>query len=365
MCDSILNLPDRIAGLPEREQARVRRLFEVGTRTGRLVVPESLAPKLARWYAAPGDTGPQQAIARASAQRVARTFNLYSGEGALFNELRARRPMQHGNTADLDARIEKARQGCDFCDPLRMTTADTWGRITGASSVSAANASMYDAHHGMVVFGEHHPHRFGPEQVADYLDVAARWLHRSREEDPTLRYPFIMWNCLEKAGASQPHGHLQMLLTRDRPYARQAWMIRVADDYHRQTNARYWDDWLAAHESLGLVRRRGSVACVASITPIKEKEMLVIGGRRLDDDFVGAVAAVLRCLIDRLGVLSFNVGLYLPPMDGDEGYDLPLIARCVDRGDPSRPTADVGAMELYGSPVVASDPYRVIEALEP
>jgi len=364
MPESILNLPDRIASLRGEDRARVERLFAISTLTGRLVVPEPLAPKLAKWYAAPGDTGPQQAIARASEQRVARTFNRFSGEGALFNELRARRPMQHGNTADLDARIEKARQGCDFCDPLRMTTADTWGRITGASSVSAANASMYDAHHGMVVFGEHHPHRFGPEEVADYLDVAARWLRRCRDEDPTLRYPFIMWNCLEKAGASQPHGHLQMLLTRDRPYARQAWMIRVADDYRRQTNARYWDDWLAAHESLGLVRRRGSVACAASITPIKEKEMLVIG-RGLDDDFVGALTAVLRCLIDRLGVLSFNVGVYLPPLDGENGYDLPVIARCVDRGDPSRPTADVGAMELYGSPVVASDPYRVIEALVP
>lgn len=363
MAETILDLPNRLAGLARGNRVRTERLFEVSTLTGRLTVPEPLAPKLAKWYAAPGDAGPEAAIARASEQRVARTFNKFSGEGALFNELRAKRPMQHGSTADLDARIEKARQGCDFCDPIRMTTADTWGRITGSHSVSAANASMYDAHHGMVVFGEHHPHRFDHDQVADYVDVAMRWLRRSNDEEPTLRHPFIMWNCLEKAGASQPHGHLQMLLTRDRPYARQASMIRAADEYRRQTKAPYWDDWVAAHESLGLARRRGSAACVASITPIKEKETLVVGGLAVDADFVEAVADVLRCFIDRLGVLSFNVGIYLPPLDGDAAYDMPVIARCVDRGDPSRPTADVGAMELYGSPVVASDPYRVIEAL--
>jgi hypothetical protein len=361
--ETILDLPHRIADLGSDDRARAERLFAVNTLTGRLVVPEPLAPKLAKWYAAPGDAGRQQAIARASEQRVARTFNKFSGEGALFNELRAKRPMQHGSTADLDARIEKVKQGCDFCDPVRMTTADIWGRITGRHSISAANASMYDAHHGMVVFGEHHPHRFGRDEVADYIDVALRWLRRTNEEDSTLRYPFIMWNCLEKAGASQPHGHLQMLITRDRPYARQAWMIGVAGDYGRRAKARYWDDWVAAHESLGLVRRRGSAACVASITPIKEKEMLVVGGPAVNDDFVGAVADVLRSLIDRLGVLSFNAGIYLPPIDGDTAYDLPVIARCVDRGDPSRPTADVGGMELYGSPVVASDPYRVIEAM--
>ncbi len=363
MTDNILDLPQRIARLPPDDRRRAERLFDVAVSPGRLAVPEPLAPKLAKWYAARGDTGPQQAIARASEQRVVRVFNRVSAEGTLFNELRAVRPMQHGDTTDLDARIEKARQGCDFCNPVPMTTVDTWGRISGRHSVTAANASMYDAHHGMVIFAEHHPHRFGREQLEDYVDVAMRWLRRTYDDDASLRYPFIMWNCLEKAGASQPHGHMQMLLTRGGPYARQAWMMRIADEYRRQANAAYWDDWMAMHESLGLARRRGSATCIASLTPIKEKEMLVIGGLAVEEGFVDAVADVLRCFIDRLGVISFNVAIYLPPMDADLPYDLPVIARCVDRGDPARPTADVGGMELYGSPVVASDPYRVIEAL--
>ncbi len=35
----------------------------------------------------------------------------------------------------------------------------------------------------------------------------------------------------------------------------------------------------------------------------------------------------------------------------------------VDRGDPMNRTNDVGAMELYASPVITNDPFRVIDAL--
>lgn len=359
---AILDLPASMSSLAATARARVERLFDITADVGRLVVPDTLAPKIARWYAAPGDAGPRDAIERAAQQRVVRVVNRVTGESALFNELRARRPMQHGETADLDARIDAARNGCDFCDPIAMTTTDTWGRVRGAHGVSAANASVYDAHHGMVVFGEHHPHRFEAPHVRDYLDVAMQWLRRTHEQDAALRHPFIMWNCLEKAGASQPHGHLQMLLARSCPYARQAGLVRAAEAYRRETGAAYASDWIDAHRDLGLAAERRGVVCAASLTPIKEKETLV-AGPALDGDFADALAAVLRCFIDRLGVVSFNVGIFLPPMDADAAYDLPVIARCVDRGDPARPTADVGAMELYGTPVVASDPYRVIDAV--
>jgi len=39
------------------------------------------------------------------------------------------------------------------------------------------------------------------------------------------------------------------------------------------------------------------------------------------------------------------------------------MARIVDRGDPSIRTADIGAMELYASSVVSSDPFRIAESL--
>ena len=47
-----------------------------------------------------------------------------------------------------------------------------------------------------------------------------------------------------------------------------------------------------------------------------------------------------------------------------EGWDLvPPIARIVDRGDPFQRPSDIGAMELYATPIVGSDPYELIDAL--
>jgi hypothetical protein len=47
-----------------------------------------------------------------------------------------------------------------------------------------------------------------------------------------------------------------------------------------------------------------------------------------------------------------------------EGWeDIPPIVRVVDRGDLFQRPSDIGAMELYGTPIVGSDPYDVIAAL--
>ncbi|CAA9437713.1 MAG: Polyribonucleotide nucleotidyltransferase (polynucleotide phosphorylase), partial [uncultured Rubrobacteraceae bacterium] len=52
----------------------------------------------------------------------------------------------------------------------------------------------------------------------------------------------------------------------------------------------------------------------------------------------------------------------LAPADEDwTGF--PAVVRIVDRGDPANRTSDIGAMELYAAPVVASDPFRIAEAL--
>ena len=68
-------------------------------------------------------------------------------------------------------------------------------------------------------------------------------------------------------------------------------------------------------------------------------------------------------MIKKFGVESFNVGWYLPPMDGSD-WELPVIARIVDRGKLSSRTTDYGGMEIYaGDIVIGSDPYRIIEKI--
>jgi hypothetical protein len=66
-----------------------------------------------------------------------------------------------------------------------------------------------------------------------------------------------------------------------------------------------------------------------------------------------------------LGVSSFNVAFYLPPLASTEEdwSSFPVVIHVVDRGNPASRTSDIGAMELYAVPVVSSDPFRVAHFL--
>jgi hypothetical protein len=73
----------------------------------------------------------------------------------------------------------------------------------------------------------------------------------------------------------------------------------------------------------------------------------------------------LRVMLDGMGAQAFNVAVFGPPLGGiDERWaGFPLVARLVDRGDPTTDASDIAAMELFGSSVIASDPFEVVRAL--
>jgi len=355
----ILELDRRVGSLSSSERELVDRLFEVSAGEGELEVPPDLVASVARWYGRADDAGPEMAVARASRQRIVRVRDRWSGEGALFNPLRSHHPSRLEGSARWQERIDEARSDCDFCEVETRTTADPWGRVRGRHAVSAANVSRYDANHGLVVFDEHHPHRFDTTEVRDYLAVARAWFEGWHDGDPHLVHRFIGWNCLDSSGASQPHGHLHVLVNRHGPYARQARVTEGAERYADQTGGDYWRDWVAAHRALGLARSHGGASLVAALTPTKTREVVIVGGADLDDDLADAVAHVLRSLIDRASVVSFNCAIWLP----SPGSSAPAVARCIDRGDPRSLGGGVGAMELFAMPVSSADPYDVIAAI--
>jgi hypothetical protein len=103
---------------------------------------------------------------------------------------------------------------------------------------------------------------------------------------------------------------------------------------------------------------------MAYLTPIKEKEIVLIAPKP-GVPLYNAIHKVLEKLMG-LCVISFNLALYVPPMDKTEEVwtGFPAVVRIVDRGDPNNKTADFGAMELYAASVIASDPFRVAEAMK-
>jgi hypothetical protein len=192
--------------------------------------------------------------------------------------------------------------------------------------------------------------------------VALEWCRRALEADPQAKYPFLMWNCLWRAGGSIIHGHAQVTVTRGTHYPKVEHLRRAASSYKAEHGSDYFDDLCGVHNSLGLtVRADDGARAFASLSPVKEKELVVVGRSPEDEHLRRTVGALLRDYVRTLGVRAFNVAFYMPPLAPvDEDWSgFPTIVHLVDRGSPTNRTSDIGAMELYAASVVASDPFKV------
>ena len=267
------------------------------------------------------------------------------------------------NSIKLNNFIRSSEKNCDFCKPEENTPEDVFGRIRTKNSMTAANIAKYDVWSSLVIFKKHNPIDFNLKELSDYIDTAFKWFKEVHYEDTNYKYPFFVWNCLPRAGASIIHGHAQILMTRDRPYARIETFKMASEDYKKETKQDYLNDLYTIHKSLGLSHETEGVKLFANITPIKEKEITIISNEvpSDSDQTKKVIFDSLRCFIDVLGVQSFNMSISCPSIDNDE--DNPYIIQMVDRGNLSKSTADMGGMELYGSTVVADDPYDIIKTL--
>jgi hypothetical protein len=352
----ITDLPNLINALQPEDRAVADRIFDVGTTAGRLDLPEAMHAWIEESF------GSVEAVRE---QRIVKVTNRVTLEGTLFNGLRASRPLDTGVSVDLEREIE-ATVGDPFCHPEEGTPADVFGRVRGEHSITASNVAKYDGFHGVIVFDDHNPLHLTPEKVADYVAVGLEWCHKVLETDPEARYPFLMWNCLWRAGGSIIHGHAQVTATRGTHYPKVERLRRAAASYRAEHGSDYFDDLYRVYHSLGLgVPAEGEVRAFASLAPVKEKELVVIGGSPEDESLHRTVGALLEGYVQPLGVQAFNVAFYMPPLvTVDEDWsDFPTVVHLVDRGSPANRTSDIGAMELYAASVVASDPFRVADIL--
>ena len=353
--DTITGLPHRIELLDPADRQRCERIFHVGAAQGQTVPPQAMQGWIEQHFGS---------LAAVRHQQIVRVTNRVTMEGALFNALRASRPVEApGGCEDLNHAIAAATGG-PFCHPERRTPSDTFGRIQGKASCTASNVAKYDGWHGVIIFDEHSPLRFTAEQVADYLDTAQVWAHRAHRTDPEACYPFFLWNCLWRSGASIIHGHAQMTLTRGMHYARvEAWR-KAAAGYRAAYGTDYFTDLVAVHGALGLAVQHGAASILPSLTPFKDKETYIIA-QHLDADFKAAIYRVLHTFVEHLGTQSFNLGLYQPPLcptpEDWEGF--PHVVRILDRGRVDSRTSDIGAMEIFAQSVVTTDPYCVVDAV--
>jgi hypothetical protein len=353
---SIAELEDRIAALPPEARAAAERIFAVSSTVGRLDPPAEMRDWITKQF------GSVDAV---MAQKIVRVTNLVMLEGALFNDLRARRPAEVKGGEEVRDTIERSHND-PFCHPETGTPADTFGRIRGEHGITASNIAKYDGYHGVLVFDEHDPLvPMDADTMRDRLLTARRWALAANEEDPSAKYYFLIWNCLWRAGGSIVHGHMQMTVTRGMHYPRVEVLRRRALEYDEQYGRDYFDDLWLVHDALGLGHERDGARVFAALTPVKESEVVILGRPGEDEtSLAGAIARVIAAY-RKQGVVSYNLALLLPPLsaDGNDWRRFPPHARLVDRGDPANKTSDIGGMELYAASVVAADPFRLSEAL--
>lgn len=352
---SVVNLEALVADLPGNRRQLFERLFRIASTTGRLQAP----PSMHKWI-----EGLFGSVAAVEHQKIVKVTNRVTLEESLYNELRARRPIETREAGKLTQVIEEARGG-PFSRPLEGTPEDVFGRIKGQYCITASNVAKYDGFHGVVVFDEFNPLTFSQDQVVDYLDTSRKWIEAAHASDPGAVYPFIMWNCLWKSGASIVHGHFQVTLGRGTHYGKIDGLRQQALGYRNRHGANYFDDLWAVHQSLGLGLEWSGVRIFPYLVPVKEKETLIIAPG-FDESLKLAIYKTADCFVHKLGVTSFNMAVYMPPLTvtGEDWTGFPTMVRLVDRGDPLNKTADVGAMELYAASVVSSDPFRVADALK-
>ena len=369
-------------GIPDLLRARVllapgaaadayHSIFEVREDRSRCVAPAPLAAK----YGVSAD----------NAQAVVTVRNRFSGQATFWNPARTAKPQTF--TAVREA-VEDPTAGkaCDFCSWREFTAADTFGRVENAHAVSASNLFKISKHHGMVLFKHHDPLAFSEEQLAGLLEASQGWVHAAAAAHPEEHplHPLLIWNALPRSGASQFHGHVQLLL-HEQPLPDIARATATAAAFakaHPSRSGLYAADLAAAHGALGL-RRTLSVAgdvatAYACIAPYKDCECVVHGASATSPAFVRLLHVAMRALIDRCGITSFNacvLGMSITaaeaPAEAGEGGGAGLVdgvgvtARVVSRGKATSRASDFGALEVFGDASIGhTSPWAVAAAFD-
>ncbi|KAK9814543.1 hypothetical protein WJX72_007646 [[Myrmecia] bisecta] len=297
-----------------------------------------------------------------------------------FNKVRTQKPQTFSQTATIFDPTDQGRT-CDFCRWRELTAEDTFGRIESESVVTASNLFKYcEPCHGLVLFKHHNPLSFDQQQLSELLEAGNAWIQKAHGCYPRGQYPLFIWNCLHRAGASQYHGHAQVLLSEVPLPAEERAQLAASRYAAVHEGGNYYNDLLAAHDAVGLVRAVGTAkdraSCFASLSPYKDMEVVILGSSLSSHAFQRLFFQVLRALIDRLGVATFNAAILnisldaqRPLTDGegraDPSHALPLIARVVSRGKLTNQASDFGALEVFGGASIGhTDPFCVIAAID-
>jgi len=369
--ESIFDISEYIAFLNNRKDEKlISSIYDIETFETRIEIPKSFEEKIFGYITGQkrenaDESEVEEVLQKVRNQKILKVINRWTYESALYNYLRALRPGVNikdskKQEAWFKSNIEGTKDNCDFCEPEKYTPEDSFGRIYGKHCITAANLARFDRFHSLLIFKRHNPLDFSEDEFSDYIDTAFKWFERIKGISPEHSYSLLIWNCLPRAGASQIHGHMQMLASKT-IYPKMAQLLSTAKKYKENMGIDYFEALYNIHNILGLSIDKKNLKVLFYITPVKEKEVFIIADS-IDSNFKIFIYQTLRKLIDELKVFSFNFSLYKIPISGKK--NVIYFARIVDRGNILSKTSDIASMELYASSVIANDPVKLKKLLD-
>ena len=216
-----------------------------------------------------------------------------------------------------------------------------------------------------LVFGDRRMHDLLELSQQDFLalfEAAGKYIAQAvRKCNPSPTYFIAFINGGARSGATVQHAHLQVVGRHDRPFSYQ-------DRVVTHCPADYWARVQTVHDDLGLSVRDGRTVGWASLVPTKERDVSVVSHTL--GEGAALVFNALQALYRR-GTNTFSLAAILSPSYvRGRGHDQRFWAwpnvlwRLVDRGDTKAAHADIGSMELFGSSVIATDPFLVADWLK-
>uniref|UniRef100_A0A383VL33 Galactose-1-phosphate uridyl transferase N-terminal domain-containing protein n=1 Tax=Tetradesmus obliquus TaxID=3088 RepID=A0A383VL33_TETOB len=325
---SVFDLAQNYDSLSGHNARCLQRIFQITGKTASCRV----GPELSAKYNVQQD----------NQQLVVSLTNRYTLEQTWFNKDRTQKPQTFTQSSEFLDSTDNGTK-CDFCSWRLLTASDPgFGRIELPHAVTGSNLFKYaEPSHGVVLFKHHQPLQFSQEQLSDLLDASWLWFQASHQLQPAAGQPFLLWNCLPRAGASQYHGHAQVMLT-EVPVPGITRLQQAAQSYQQHHAACYYADLLRAHAAAGLLRQltipatqtaaaaaAGDAAgdpaggsskaalqqqqhtawAFASLSPYKDMELVVVGSHLACPAFQRLMHAALRTMIDGCGCMTFNAGV--------------------------------------------------------
>jgi hypothetical protein len=290
----------------------------------------------------------------------------FTGHEAIINPVRAKRTAgaRDAAAAPSPSSSGSAPAHCRWCREWGLRQSglwtDEWGQVLSADGRigTRPNWARQSTVNGLA-FGDetmHHLDSLSESEFIGLFETGERYLSAARSVRAPVRFAVLFLNRGPKSASSVEHAHVQIVAREDGHFA-----------YPELIAARcpidYWQRLFAAHELAGLTVTEGECVGWVSLAPVKERDFTALSVNVTD----GArfMYRIWRDLA-REGTRNFSLAAILSA-EHVAGRDGPgrfaqwpnVVWRFVDRGDPEVTHGDIGTMELFGSAVIASDPFVV------